>query len=48
MKEFLKPFGGIDHFIDEWRKLSSPTDNYTEIFELKGLDGGERNGHKTP
>ena len=48
LKDFLKPFGGLDHFIDAYRKLPSPLDNYTEIFELKGLDGGERNGHKTP
>ena len=48
LKDFLKPFGGIEHFIDGYEKLSSPFDTYTEIFELKGLDGGERNGHKTP
>ena len=48
LKDFLKPFGGIDHFIDAYEKLPNNTDNYTEIFELKGLDGGERNGHKTP
>ena len=48
LKDFLKPFGGIDHFIDAYEKLSSPTDYYTEIFELKGLDGGTYNGHKTP
>ena len=48
LKDFLKPFGGIDHFIDAYEKLPSPTDFYTEIFELKGLDGGTYNGHKTP
>ena len=48
LKDFLKPFGGIDHFIDGYEKLSSPFDTYKEFFELKGLDGGERNGHKTP
>lgn len=48
LKEFLKPFGGIEHFIDAYEKLPSPRDYYTEIFELKGLDGGVRNGHKTP
>ena len=48
LKDFLKPFGGIDHFIDKYEKLPRPTDTYIEIFELKGLDGGERNGHKTP
>lgn len=48
LKDFLKPFGGIDHFIDEWKKLPRPIDKYTEFFELKGLDGGEYNGHKTP
>lgn len=48
LKDFLKPFGGIDHFIDEWKKLPRPIDTYTEFFELKGLDGGEYNGHKTP
>lgn len=48
LKDFLKPFGGIDHFIDGYEKLPSPTDYYTEIFELKGLDGGTYNGHKTP
>lgn len=48
LKEFLKPFGGLDHFIDEWRKLPNYYDKYTEFFELKGLDGGEYRGHKTP
>ena len=48
LKDFLKPFGGIDHFINEYEKLPNPTDYYTEFFELKGLDGGEHNGHKTP
>ena len=48
LKDFLKPFGGIDHFIDGYEKLSSPNDVFTEIFELKGLDGGTYNGHKTP
>ena len=48
LKDFLKPFGGIDHFIDKYEKLPSPTNTYTEIFELKGLDGGVFNGHKTP
>lgn len=48
LKEFLKPFGGIDHFINEYEKLSSPFDTYTEFFELKGLDGGVYQGHKTP
>ena len=48
LKDFLKPFGGLDHFIDEWRKLPSPTGRYSEFFELKGLDGGSYNGHKTP
>ena len=48
LKDFLKPFGGIDHFINEYEKLTHPLDTYSEIFELKGLDGGERNGHKTP
>ena len=48
LKEFLKPFGGIDHFIDEWEKLPNYYDRYSEIFELKGLDGGEYHGHKTP
>ena len=48
LKEFLKPFGGIEHFIDKYENLPSPTGTYTEIFELKGLDGGVRNGHKTP
>ena len=48
LKDFLKPFGGLDHFIDGYEKLPSLTDTYTEIFELKGLDGGVYNGHKTP
>ena len=48
LKDFLKPFGGIDHFIDKYEKMSNPFDTYTEIFELKGLDGGVYNGHKTP
>lgn len=48
LKDFLKPFGGIDHFIDEWKKLPRPIDSYSEFFELKGLDGGTYNGHKTP
>ena len=48
LKEFLKPFGGIDHFIDEWEKLKSPFDTYREFFELKGIDGGVYQGHKTP
>ena len=48
LKDFLKPFGGIDHFINAYEKLPSPTDTYTEFFELKGLDGGEYLGHKTP
>ena len=48
LKEFLKPFGGIEHFIDEWKKLPNPIDTHTEFFELKGLDGGEYLGHKTP
>lgn len=48
LKDFLNPFGGVDHFIDKWRKLPRPTDTYTEFFELKGLDGGVYNGHKTP
>ena len=48
LKDFLKPFGGIDHFINEYEKLSSPFDTYSEFFELKGLDGGEYLGHKTP
>ena len=48
LKDFLKPFGGIDHFINEYEKLPSFSDTYTEIFELKGLDGGEYKGHKTP
>ena len=48
LKEFLKPFGGIDHFINEYEKLPRPIDIYTEFFELKGLDGGEYLGHKTP
>ena len=48
LKEFLKPFGGIDHFIDVYEKLPNNTDVYTEFFELKGLDGGVYNGHKTP
>ena len=48
LKDFLKPFGGLDHFIDKYEKLPSPSDTYTEFFELKGFDGGERDGHKTP
>lgn len=48
LKDFLKPFGGIEHFINEYEKLQSLTDTYSEIFELKGLDGGKYNGHKTP
>ena len=48
LKDFLKPFGGIDHFINAYEKLSSPFETYTEFFELKGLDGGEYQGHKTP
>ena len=48
LKEFLKPFGGLDHFIDGYEKLSGPFDTYTEFFELKGLDGGTYHGHKTP
>lgn len=48
LKEFLKPFGGIEHFINEYEKLPRPIDIYTEFFELKGLDGGEYLGHKTP
>ena len=48
LKDFLKPFGGIDHFVDAYEKLPSPFDTYSEFFELKGLDGGEYNGHKTP
>ena len=48
LKDFLKPFGGIEHFINEYEKLSGPLDTYTEIFELKGLDGGVYNRHKTP
>lgn len=48
LKDFLKPFGGLDHFIDKYKKLPSPLDTYTEFFELKGLDGGVYNGHKTP
>ena len=48
LKDFLKPFGGIDHFVNEYEKLPSLTDTYSEIFELKGLDGGTYNGHKTP
>ena len=48
LKDFLKPFGGIEHFINEYEKLTNPLDTYTEIFELKGLDGGVYNGHKTP
>ena len=48
LKDFLKPFGGIDHFINEYEKLSSPFGTYTEFFELKGLDGGTCDGHKTP
>ena len=48
LKDFLKPFGGIDYFIDKYEKLPSPTDTYSEIFELKGLDGGTYKGHKTP
>ena len=48
LKDFLKPFGGIDHFINEYEKMSSPYDTYREFFELKGLDGGEYQGHKTP
>ena len=48
LKDFLKPFGGIDHFINEYEKLPRPIDTYTEFFELKGLDGGEYLGHKTP
>ena len=48
LKDFLKPFGGIDHFINAYEKLSNPLGTYTEFFELKGLDGGVYNGHKTP
>ena len=48
LKDFLKPFGGIDHFINAYEKLSSPFDTYKEFFELKGLDGGVYDGHKTP
>ena len=48
LKDFLKPFGGIDHFIDEWEKLPNYYDKYSEIFELKGLDGSEYRGHNTP
>lgn len=48
LKDFLKPFGGIDHFINEYEKLSNPFNPYTEFFELKGLDGGVYQGHKTP
>ena len=48
LKDFLKPFGGIDHFINAYEKLTSPFDTYREFFELKGLDGGQYNGHKTP
>ena len=48
LKDFFKPFGGMDHFIDGYEKLSNPLDIYTEIFELKGLDGGVYKGHKTP
>ena len=48
LKEFLKPFGGIDHFINAYEKLTSPFDTYREFFELKGLDGGVYQGHKTP
>ena len=48
LKDFLKPFGGIDHFVDGYEKLPRPTDIYREFFELKGLDGGQYNGHKTP
>ena len=48
LKDFLNPFGGLDHFIDGYKKLSSVYDIYSEFFELKGLDGGEYDGHKTP
>ena len=48
LKDFLKPFGGVDHFINEYEKMSSPYETYREFFELKGLDGGEYNGHNTP
>lgn len=48
LKDFLKPFGGIEHFIDGYEKLPNYNDKYSEIFELKGLDGGKRNGHNTP
>ena len=48
LKEFLKPFGGIEHFINGYEKLPSLTGTYTDFFELKGLDGGEYLGHKTP
>ena len=48
LKDFLKPFGGLDHFIDKWEKVTNYYDTYTEFFELKGLDGGEYLGHKTP
>ena len=48
LKDFLKPFGGIEHFINAYEKLSSPFDTYREFFELKGLDAGEYSGHKTP
>lgn len=48
LKDFLKPFGGIDHFIDSYEKLPSIYDVYSEFFELKGFDGGVYEGHKTP
>ena len=48
LKEFLKPFGGIDHFVDGYEKLTNPFENYSEVFELKGVDGGKYNGHNTP
>ena len=36
LKDFLKPFGGIDHFINEYEKLPNPTDYYTEFVKYKG------------